>query len=74
MGSRTVAAPAAHAATDHGIIEVEDGAQGPRLLGRQSEGYYDMLGDWMLTRSFRRQYGSAIQASHRSLQPSRPAR
>ncbi|WP_110056775.1 S9 family peptidase [Chitinophaga sp. S165] len=42
---------------DHGMIEI----RGKELLGKQSDGYFRLLKDWILTRKISRQYGDAIQ-------------
>ena len=42
----------------HGMIEIEPGP-GHRRAGRISEGYYDLLADWMATRRVGRRYGDA---------------
>jgi len=44
---------------DHGIIDVEDGPDGPRDAGRHAAGYFDLLGDWIATRRLAGTYGQA---------------
>ncbi|WP_421790623.1 alpha/beta hydrolase family protein [Hyphobacterium sp.] len=44
---------------DHGIIEYEPGEDGERVSLRYSEGYYALLADWIRTRQFQGEYGTA---------------
>jgi hypothetical protein len=47
----------AHA--DHGIHEYETAANGERLSTRLSDGYFNLMRDFILGRTFEPQYGSA---------------
>lgn len=44
---------------DHGIIEVADPKTGD-LAGTHAPGYFDLLGDWIVTRRLDRSFGEAV--------------